>query len=67
MPIIIEDLERLETAHKKSKMTVAAFIKTDEYLNIIKTLNPYLHNYKKQYGYYDIFLLDEFGNIFYTV
>ena len=67
MPIIIDDLKRLEKAQNKRKMTVAAFIKTDEYLDILKTLNPYLINYKNQYSYHDIFLLDENGNIFYTI
>jgi len=66
MPIIIDNLTRLEKAHEASGLDIGSFVRSEEYENIVKTMDAYLGNYKAQYGYYDIFVIDDFGNIVYT-
>ncbi len=64
-PVIIENLEELENGFAASGLDRSSFAKTNEYNEIIKDLELCLDNYKEQYGYNNIILIDHDGNILY--
>lgn len=66
VPLVVTGLYEMETAWP-SGMELSVFIKTPEYDIITKVIDPWIRNYKEIYGYYDIFLIDEKGNIIYSV
>ena len=71
VPLVTKSLDDLEALYESNKTTTnldtAAFINSPEYEALYKRIDPYLRNYMEKYGYYDIFLIDEVGDILYTV
>jgi signal transduction histidine kinase len=62
---IIDNLQKLNKVYTASGLDHASFIKTNEYNETIKELDLCMHNYKDQYGYKNIFIIDYDGNILY--
>ncbi|MCF6331224.1 MAG: HAMP domain-containing protein [Sulfurimonas sp.] len=61
-------LKELSVLYKKSKLESQDFVKSDDYLNFIKTKEDTLILLSQQYDYiYDLFLIDLNGNILFNV
>ncbi len=66
-PSVISALKDLKRAFVAQGQDLPSFVKSTEYEQIKNTIDIWLRKYKEVYDYYDLFLLDESGNILYTV
>lgn len=67
MSLIPPVLRALKSAYTTSGQSLADFVRSSRYSEIIKEIDSFLMNCKEYYGYYDLFLTDRDGNLFYTV
>ena len=65
--IFIECINNLHKTCSANKTNLFSFINTPEYDKIVNTTAIYLNDFKQQYGYDDILLIDTAGNILYSV
>lgn len=65
-PLIISSLLEIETT-RPIGMELSTYVQSSEYRVIVKKIDLWLRNFQETYGYYDLFLSDELGNILYTV
>ena len=66
-PVVTDAIESFEQAYAKSGLRLGEFIKSDAFEEVNKKFGPILTKYEKEYGYYDLFLMDHAGNVLYTV
>ena len=59
--------EQLDAAFQESSLTLKDFVKSFEWALITSENSNHLKNYRRTYGYYDIFLIDSKGNILFTI
>ena len=65
--INIRTMNNLERACSSDKKNLLTFVNTPEYDKIVEVTDGFCKDYKQQYGYNDIYLIDTAGNIVYTV
>jgi tubulin-specific chaperone A len=63
----VEFLEDLRSAFEKSGKPLGDFMKSFKWVTIVDERGADLKNYRRIYGYHDIFLIDAQGNILFTV
>ena len=63
----VEFLEKLKKAFNESDKPLTEFVRSVEWTLITEGTNYDLTNYRKTYDYSDIILMDEHGNIMFTV
>ena len=66
-PVVTEAIEEFEQAHSKSGLSLGEFIKSTAFNKVAEKFGPILTKYEKEYGYYDLFIMDHLGNVLYTV
>jgi methyl-accepting chemotaxis protein len=66
LPIIDTHLQNIKTAMNTSDKSIANFIKTTDYQQLYDKMDSFFKNYTDKYGYYDLFLIDDDGNVIYT-
>ena len=64
---VISGLKELEQAFAASGQDIAVFVRSPEYKVINQKIDPWLRHYKDRLGFYDLFIMDDFGNILYSV
>ncbi len=60
-------LENLKEAFKESNKPLHAFVKSENWATIVDVQGADLRNYWTTYGYHDIFLIDDTGNILFSL
>ncbi|MHC4181866.1 MAG: response regulator [Planctomycetota bacterium] len=63
----IRFLQELRGAFGASGKDIAEFVKSDEWASIVETIGGDLKDFRKTYGYYNLFLIDDDGNILFSV
>ena len=66
-PIVREAVKAFEEAYEKSGLKLSEFVKSREFNNLDKKYGPIFTKYMKEYGYYDLFLINAKGDVLYTV
>jgi methyl-accepting chemotaxis protein len=62
-----EALESFKKAHQKSGLSLSEFVRSNKFKELDKKYGPILTEYIKEYGYTDLFLISENGDVLYTV
>ncbi|MBO1223397.1 MAG: response regulator [Candidatus Scalindua sediminis] len=60
-------LQALKEAFGAGGKDVAEFVRSDEWTSIVKNVGGDLKKFKQTYGYYNLFLIDDDGNILFSV
>ncbi len=63
----VQFLEKLRNSYKKSGKSLGAFIKSFRCAAIVDKYGSDLRKYRRTYGYHDIFLIDQQGDILFSV
>ena len=66
-PTNIKFLKELKKAFKAGGKDLAGFVGSEEWKSIVEDSGGDFINFKKNYGYYDVFLIDDDLNILFTV
>ncbi|MCP4411143.1 MAG: HAMP domain-containing protein, partial [Gammaproteobacteria bacterium] len=60
-------LQALKNSFQSSEKPLAQFVGSYKWEKLVHERSAYLQTIQKNYGYYDIFLIDDLGNILYTI
>jgi len=63
----VQFLDDLRKAYKKSSKPVGDFVKSFKWVMMVEEQGADLKGYRRTYGYHDILLIDDQGNILFTV
>ena len=63
----VQFLEDLKKAYKKSGIPVGDFVKSFKWVMMVEDQGADLKGYRRTYGYHDILLIDDQGNLLFTV
>lgn len=66
-PVVTEATEAFKHAYEKSGLSLSEFVRSAEFKHLDEKYGPILTKYEKEYGYYDLFLIDDQGDVIYTV
>ncbi len=63
----VKFLQELKDSFRSSEKSLTQFVGSYKWAKIVHERNSGLQAFRRNYGYYDIFLIDDLGNILYTI
>ncbi|MCP4266701.1 MAG: HAMP domain-containing protein, partial [Candidatus Brocadiaceae bacterium] len=63
----VKFLQELKDSFRSSRKPLAQFVESHKWSEIVHERDSDLQTFQRNYGYYDIFLIDDLGNILYTI